>query len=77
MNIFVPFSICPYDAFNICKEDNNVRSWIIEHLFMHDEDDAHAKNFLVVFLTPNIKICITWSFLELFFMIQAPLDAQL
>jgi hypothetical protein len=42
MNIFVPFSICPYNAFNICEEGSNIRSWIIEHLFMHEQDDAHV-----------------------------------
>jgi hypothetical protein len=42
MNIFVPFSVHPYDAFNICEEGNNIRSWIIEHLFMHEQDDAHV-----------------------------------
>jgi len=36
MNIFVPFSIRPYDAFNICEEGSNIRLWIIEHLFMHE-----------------------------------------
>ncbi len=42
MNIFVPFSICPYDAFNICEEGNNIRVEIIEHLLMHEHDDAHV-----------------------------------
>jgi hypothetical protein len=42
MNIFVPFSVHPYDAFNICEEGSNVQSWIIEHLFMHERDDVHA-----------------------------------
>jgi hypothetical protein len=42
MNIFVPFFIHPYDAFNICEGGSNVWSWIIEHLFMHEQDDAHA-----------------------------------
>jgi hypothetical protein len=65
MNIFVPFFVCPYDAFNVCEKGSNVWSWIIEH------DDAHALLndqgiFLLCFLVPNIKICITWSFLELF-----------
>jgi hypothetical protein len=36
MNIFVPFSVRPYDAFNVCEKGRNVWSWIIEH------DDAHA-----------------------------------
>ncbi len=42
MNIFVPFFVHPYDAFNICEEGSNVQSWIIEHLLMHERDDAHA-----------------------------------
>jgi hypothetical protein len=42
MNIFVPFYVRPYDAFNICEEGSNVWSWIIEHLFMHEHVDAHA-----------------------------------
>jgi hypothetical protein len=42
MNNFVPFSIHLYDAFNICEEGSNVRSWIIEHLLMHEQDDAHV-----------------------------------
>jgi hypothetical protein len=42
MNIFVPFFVHHYDVFNICEEGSNVRSWIIEHLFMHERDDAHA-----------------------------------
>jgi len=40
-------------------------------------DGVHAFSsdqgiFLGVFLTPNTKICITRSFLELFFMIKRP-----
>jgi hypothetical protein len=42
MNIFLPFSIHPYAAFNICEEGSNVRSWITKHLLMHEQDDAHA-----------------------------------
>jgi hypothetical protein len=41
MNIFVPFFVCPYDAFNIGEEGNNIWSRIIEHLFIHEQDDAH------------------------------------
>jgi hypothetical protein len=36
MNIFMSFSIRPYDAFNICEEGSNVWSLFIEH------DDAHV-----------------------------------
>jgi len=44
---------------------------------MHEQDGVHAFSsdqgiFLGVFLTPNTKICITRSFLELFFMIKRP-----
>jgi hypothetical protein len=42
MKIFVPFFVLPYDAFNICEEGNNIRSWIIEHLLMHEHDDVHV-----------------------------------
>jgi hypothetical protein len=35
MNIFAPFFVRPYDAFNIC-EGINIRSWIIKHLLMHE-----------------------------------------
>ncbi len=42
MNIFVPFFVCPYDAFNICEKGKNIWSWIIEHLLMHEKDDAHV-----------------------------------
>jgi hypothetical protein len=41
-NFFVPFSIHPYDAFNICEEGSSVQSWIIEHLFMHEQNDVHV-----------------------------------
>jgi hypothetical protein len=36
MNIFMSFSICPYDAFNICEKGSNVWLLFIEH------DDAHV-----------------------------------
>jgi len=42
MNIFVPFFVHPYAAFNISEEGSNVQSWIIEHLLMHEWDDAHT-----------------------------------
>jgi hypothetical protein len=74
MNIFVPFFVHHYDAFNICDEGNSVWSLITEHLFMHEQDDVHA---LLVFLTsPTLNmhnLLIFW----VFFIIQAPLDAQL
>jgi hypothetical protein len=60
MNIYVPFFVHPYDAFNICEEGNNVRSWIIQHLLMHERDDAYALLndqgiFLLCFWAPTLK----------------------
>ncbi len=78
----MPFSIHPYDAFNICEEGSSVQSWIIEHLFMHEQNDVHVLLndqgiFLLCFWPLDIEICITCSSLEFFFKMQAPLHAQL
>jgi hypothetical protein len=40
MNIFVPFSVHPYDVFKICEEGNNIWSWIIEYLLIHENVDV-------------------------------------
>jgi hypothetical protein len=39
---FCTFFFHPYDAFNICTDRSDIRSWIIEHLLMHEQDDAYA-----------------------------------
>jgi hypothetical protein len=60
MNIFMPFFVRPYAHPIFVMRVGNVWSWIIEHLLMRGQDDAHAFSsdegfFWCVFDPPTLK----------------------